>query len=211
VALAWLRQLFSADPLQLLDFKLRNVTRALQSWSATKIGSVRFQLALAREVVLRFDAAQDYRALTLQEAELRKSLKLRILGLASLARTIAGQKSRLLFLAEGDANTRFFHLQACHRKRKSRIDTLTVHGSELVRDDLMAQALFEHYSSILGSSFERSRRINLSAIGLPLLQLSGLEDLFTEDEVRSVVMDLPNDKASGLDGRPVLQEGVGHN
>jgi hypothetical protein len=35
---------------------------------------------------------------------------------------------------------------------------------------------------------------------LPLLQLSGLEDLFTEDEVRSVVMDLPNDKASGLDG-----------
>jgi hypothetical protein len=33
-----------------------------------------------------------------------------------------------------------------------------------------------------------------------LLQLSGLEDLFTEDEVRSVVMDLPNDKASGLDG-----------
>jgi hypothetical protein len=75
----------------------------------------------------------------------------------------------------------------------------------------MAQALFEHYSSILGSSFKRSRRINLSAIGLPLLQLSGLEDLFTEDEVRSVVMDLPNDKASGLDGRAILQEGMGHN
>jgi hypothetical protein len=56
---------------------------------------------------------------TVQEAELRRSLKLRILGLASLARTIARQNSRLLFLAEGDADTKFFHLQACHRKQKT--------------------------------------------------------------------------------------------
>jgi hypothetical protein len=75
-----------------------------------------------------------------------------------------------------------------------------VHGSEVVTDDLLAQALYEHYNSILGSSFERSRRINLGAIGLPSLELSGLEDLFTEEEVCSVVMDLPNDKAPGPDG-----------
>jgi hypothetical protein len=127
VALAWSRPLNNADPFHLLDFKLRNVACALQSWSATKIGSVRFQLALAHEVVLRFDEVQDYRTLTVKEAELRKSLKLRILDLASLARTIARQKSRLLFLAEGDANIKFFHFQACHWKGKSRIDSLTVH------------------------------------------------------------------------------------
>ena len=85
MALEWSRSLINADPFRLLDFKLPNVARALQSWSATKIGSVRFQLALSREVLLRFDEAQDYRTLTVQEAELRRSLKLRILGLASLA------------------------------------------------------------------------------------------------------------------------------
>lgn len=64
---------------------------------------------------MRLDEAQDFRMLSAQEFELRKSLKLRTLGLASLARTIARQRSKLLFPAEGDANTKFFHLQACHR------------------------------------------------------------------------------------------------
>lgn len=88
--------------------------------------------------MLRFDEAQECRDLTAQEVELRRTLKLRILGLASPARTIARQRSRLLFLAEGDANTKFFHLQACHRGRKNRIESLWVEGSELVREDHMA-------------------------------------------------------------------------
>jgi hypothetical protein len=95
-----------------------------------KIGSVRLQLALAREVILRFDAAQDHRALLMQEV--------RVLGLASLVRTMARQHSRMLFLAEGDANTKFFHLMACHRKRRNYIHSLRVQGSEVVRDEAMA-------------------------------------------------------------------------
>jgi hypothetical protein len=174
-----------------LDIKLRYTARVLRSWSTSRVGSVRFQLALAREVVLRLDEAQDYIPLSPREVVLRKAFKLRTLGLASLARTIARQRSRLLFLAEGDANTRFFQLQACHRKRKSRIESLSVDGAQMVNEDLMAHSLYEYYNLILGSNFERSRRINLEAVGLP----SGLEVMFTEEEVRAVVMDLPIDKA----------------
>jgi hypothetical protein len=65
---------------------------------------------MAREVILCLDEAQESRTLSSQEFELCKSLKLRMLGLASLARTIARQRSRLLFLGEGDANTKFLHL-----------------------------------------------------------------------------------------------------
>jgi hypothetical protein len=64
----------------------------------------------------------------------------------------------------------------------------------------MAQALYDHYNSVLGSSFECSRRVNLSAIGLPSLDFSDLEVLFTKDEIRAVVMNMPNDKALGPDG-----------
>jgi hypothetical protein len=46
-------------------------------------------------------------------------LKLHCLGLASLERTIARLRSRILYLQEGDANTSFFHQQARYRKKKN--------------------------------------------------------------------------------------------
>lgn len=48
IASAWSATLIHADPFRILDYKLRNMARALRSWSDKKIGSVRLQLALAR-------------------------------------------------------------------------------------------------------------------------------------------------------------------
>jgi hypothetical protein len=64
----------------------------------------------------------------------------------------------------------------------------------------MADALYEHFSAILGFHFERSCRFDLHTIGIPVSDLSVLELFFTEQEVREVVMELPNDKAPGTDG-----------
>lgn len=125
---------------------------------------------------------------------------MRTLGLASLARTIARQRSRFLFLKEGDANTRFFHLQACHRCRRNRIDSLWIDGAEVVSKPQLANAFYDHYNELLGSPFSRTRRFDLAAIGLPSCDLASLDVLFTEAEVHEVVMSLPNDKAPGPDG-----------
>lgn len=184
----------------MLDYKFRNAAKALQSWSNTKIGSIRLQLALAREVILRFDEEQERRTLAPWEANLRRTLKVRVLGLASLSRTVARQRSRLLFLAEGDVNTKYYHLQACNRSRQNRIDSLNVQGAQVVADSAMADALYAYYNDVLGSNFKRSRRIDLQAIGVPSIFLTALEHMFTEEEVWSVIAELPNDKAPGPDG-----------
>lgn len=94
----------------------------------------------------------------------------------------------------------FFHLQACHRGRKNRIQSLWVDGAEIVSEQQLAQCLYEHYNTLLGTPFTRTRRLDLSLIGLPSIDLSGLENVFSEDEVRQVIMNLPNDKAPGPDG-----------
>lgn len=112
VELGWLASLIHADPFRNLDFKLRNVAKTLKAWSIRYVGSVRLQLAVAREVILRFDVAEESRTLSPEEIQLRNELKIKCLGLSSLARTIARQRSCLV---QGDANTNFFHLQACHR------------------------------------------------------------------------------------------------
>jgi hypothetical protein len=43
--------------------------------------------------------------------------------------SIVRQRSRLQFLKEGDANTRFFHRQACHQNQKNLIYMLQQDGT----------------------------------------------------------------------------------
>ena len=96
------------DAFHCLDFKLRNTAKSLKSWSSKHVGSVRLQLAIAKELVYRIDLAQDFRILVPHELVLRRKAKLCSLGLASLQRTLTRQHSRITYLAEGDANTNFF-------------------------------------------------------------------------------------------------------
>jgi phenylalanyl-tRNA synthetase alpha subunit len=121
-------------------------------WSAKRVGSVRLQLSIAKEVVHRFDCAQDSRQLADHErALIRNKMKMKCLGLSSLLRTIMCQHSRITYLAEGDTNTKFFHLQACYRSRKTHIASFkVVDDVVVVHDDAKAQAVFEHFNDILG-------------------------------------------------------------
>ena len=71
------------DAFRCLDYKLRNTAKMLKSWSAKQVGAVRLQLAIAKEIVFRLDAAQDIRTLASHELALRWKAKLCSLGLAS--------------------------------------------------------------------------------------------------------------------------------
>ena len=91
VSEAWHCPLQNVDAFRTLDWKLRNTARALQRWSQKHVSSIRLQLAVARELILRFDSAQERRDLTQLELSFRRELKCKTLGLASLARSIARQ------------------------------------------------------------------------------------------------------------------------
>jgi hypothetical protein len=58
---------------------------------------------VAKEVIFRLVATQDHRSLSSAEFALHKFLKLRYLGLTSLQRTIARERSSMCWLKEGDA------------------------------------------------------------------------------------------------------------
>lgn len=106
----------------------------------------------------------------------------------------------MLFLAEEDANTKFFHLMACHRKRRNFIQSLHIQGTEIVSEGGKANALYHYYDQVLGSAFGRSRRLDLDRIGLPSVDLSNVEVCFTEAKIWVVISEMPNDKAPGPDG-----------
>ena len=183
-----------------IDIKLRRTAQALKSWSAKHIGSVRLQLAIAKEIVYRFDLAQEHRLLSAAERELRRKAKLCSLGLASLQRTILRQRARITFLAEGDANTKFFHLQACHRSRKNFINKLKVGENFLAQNEQMADGVYNHFMGIMGSPGQQLCSIDLTQLGLPSMHSSLLDACITEEEVWHAIQDMPVDKAPGTDG-----------
>jgi exonuclease III len=122
-----------ADPLRRLDFKLRRTSRGLQSWSQRKVGSIRDLILVANEVISRLNVAQEGRQLSVEEHDLHRGLKLKVLGLASLERTISRQRARVAGTAEGDASSKFFRIMASARRSHNNITALRS-GEQVVTD-----------------------------------------------------------------------------
>jgi hypothetical protein len=194
----------SRNPLVELDCRLRRTAAGLRSWGEKSVGNIKMQLLMAHEIILRLDVAQESRLLSVDEALLRKKLKVRCLGLASLERTIARSRSRLLWLKEGDANTSFFHIHASHRRKKNCIRRLRVDDLLVTDQGEMLDVAFDFFDVNLGRPEARSRSINFHELGILPLDLSDLEHPWTVDEIWAAIKSMPADKAPGPDGFSLL-------
>jgi hypothetical protein len=54
---------------------LRATAKRLASWSSKFIGSMKMQILMATELILRFDVAMEFRGLSPEERALRRLLK----------------------------------------------------------------------------------------------------------------------------------------
>jgi hypothetical protein len=67
VTTSWSQPVEASCPLEHVSLKLKCLTRALQSFGQKKVGHVKLQLGIAREILHRLEIAQDLRQLTLEE------------------------------------------------------------------------------------------------------------------------------------------------
>jgi hypothetical protein len=101
------------------------------------------------------------------------------------------QESRLLWLSEGDAPTKFFHIHAYTRRRKNSVHSLECNGKTLVTEDHTTEAVFDFFDDNLGRPACRSHTVNLWLLDFPRLNLVELGILFMEEDVLSVIRSLP--------------------
>jgi hypothetical protein len=113
---------------------------------------------------------------------------------------MARQRSRVRHLAEGDANTAYFHLLVRGRKRKNFIPSLSVDGHVVADRDGMELALHDHFVSVFGTASPASTTVNFEAPGITPLTLDDLEIRIEADEVWAAIKDMLVDRAPGPDG-----------
>jgi hypothetical protein len=110
------------------------------------------------------------------------------------------KESQLLWLRKGDAATKFFHAHANDRRCKNFIRSLEHEGRSAASEEGKAEVMFNYFDEVLGAAPSRSTSIALEHLGLLCLDLAGLVERFTEEEVWGVIRALLPDKAPEPDG-----------
>jgi hypothetical protein len=184
----------------IIDCKLKRLAKCIATWAKNYIGDIRRQMLVGQEIILRLDTAQESRQLSVDEKELRSSLKAREVGLAAINRIKARQRARIKWLKLGDANTKYFHSRATHRKQKIRIQSLQSDNGIATSPLEIEEVVFEHMTKIMGTSVPCAERFRWENLGLSAPDLSELDAVFTMQEVKSAVFDSPVERAPGPDG-----------
>jgi hypothetical protein len=116
------------------------------------------------------------------------------------------QRAKVKHLLEGDTNTKYYHLLANGRHRKTRIFQLEDGDSILTGDAQLKEHITSYYKNLFGPSEDSLLSLDESQTE-DIPQVSDLEnefltEPFTQEEVRTTIFQMEHNKAPGPDGFP---------
>jgi hypothetical protein len=199
ITAAWEKPVRSNDALRILHTKLGRTAKALRRWNKGLTRWANMVSEVADEVIFNLDVAQEDWVLTAEERQLRSYLKSKLLGIAAIDRIKWRQRSRITWIHEGDANTKFFHLRANGRRRKNHIPSLNGPAGAVTKHEEKEALLLQHFRGLMGSSTMAEVDINWEALNINSADLSHLDAPFSLEELKGAVNDLHAEKAPGPD------------
>ena len=134
-------------------------------------------------------------------------LKKEINDLLSREEKMWKQRSRALWLHEGDNNTSYFHSRATHRFRRNRIEALeNSRGDRCVDENDIANILVDFYQNLFASSSPNQIEEALEATPMVVTEEMNLELMapFEKAKVDMALKQMDPLKAPGHDGMPPL-------
>ena len=200
----WQNLHFSGSYSFILASKLKALKGILKVWNIEVFGRVDKKKKDALNRISFWDDMEKEKVLSLEESEQREKAREEFKEWADLEEVSGRQKSREIWLKEGDRNTGFFHRMAnSHRRRKS-FSSININGRRLFKEAEVKEGLVGAFKSLLSASNNWCPPypdLHPNLIGAD--QTAKLEEMFTEEEVLAAVSGLNKDKAPGPDGFPI--------
>ena len=192
---------FHGTPSYVLARKLKALKWDLKAWNRREFGDLNFNKNRLMTELLALDIKEGVQGLTHEEQNSRESLKAELIRLAHLSKISWRQKSRVLWLKEGDNNTKFFHKMANSHRRRNYMENLEVDGIVYEEpQDIRDQAL--HFYELLYQENEgwRPKFDELPLDNIREVDRALLKRKFEKDEILHVLHEANGDKAPGPDG-----------
>ncbi|GFZ14619.1 hypothetical protein Acr_24g0008090 [Actinidia rufa] len=189
------------SPSYCLARKLRLLKEDLKRWNIEIYGRVETRLANLTEELKVLESKKNSPGLSDGERDRRMELKAEIGSLLIEEETSWRQKSRAIWLAEGDRNTGFFHRMANAHRRLNFIGRISVEGVIHEGQDSVANGIVGFYDKQFKEPEQWRPRVD--GLSLPSLNLEETDSLvrpFGEEEVSEMLMGMKGDKAPGPDG-----------
>jgi hypothetical protein len=197
----WSTYSFKGPPSRVLARKLKALKEDLKTWNRNVFGDVSLKKNRAMDDILKLDEKEHQGYLSREDRLQREVLKGEVDSLAHLEEVSWRQKSRVLWLREGDNNTKFFHKMANSHRRRNQIKCIEVEGIRYEEESDIRDQVVQFYSTLYQENEEWRPKVDgLSFATIGAEANSRLERPFDKEEVTQVLKDLEGDKAPGPDG-----------
>ena len=199
---AWHTRVDGPQSLKLAK-KLEASRRDLKRWNKSCFGSSREKI---KELEQKIAQIQSFKA-TKENLELEASLNLELDEWLAREDLKWKQKSREIWIREGDRNTRFFHLSTLIRRMRNYIQEIKLEDDSWINDREDIQKYFIENFKALYQTGSPNIPKNLESLIEPCILNIENEELCrvpTRDEIRKIIFEMKSLKALRLDGFPAL-------
>ncbi|GAU19761.1 hypothetical protein TSUD_78870 [Trifolium subterraneum] len=184
-----------------LKEKLKLIKLALKEWHNThaknipgKINDLKIRLSV-------LDSKGEEGVLTDEERDELRSVSADIHSLSRVNASICWQQSRLLWLREGDANSRYFHSVLASRRRQNALSVIMVDSVRMEGVQPIRQAVFNHFSSHFRvGNMDWPTMEDLQFNTLSFAKGGSLVKPFSVEEVKAAIWNCDSYKSPGPDG-----------
>jgi len=181
--------------------KFKMIKEALKEWHSNHTNNLPGKIALVKDRIAVLDDRGVVASLGMEEVEELHRLIDNLHSLSRIHSSMCWQQSRLTWLREGDANTKYFHGTMSSRRRVNTISSIVVGGTVVEGVSNVRQAVYTHFlNHFLAPSVERPSASDLNFRTLTYREGAAIIKLFTMEELKIAVWDCDSYKCPRPDG-----------
>uniref|UniRef100_A0A2N9GEX2 Reverse transcriptase domain-containing protein n=1 Tax=Fagus sylvatica TaxID=28930 RepID=A0A2N9GEX2_FAGSY len=197
----WESYSVTGTPSYVFANKLKALKADLKIWNDTEFGHISMQKQQLMAALREIDAVTDTRPLDVEEKGRRELTAIELDKVILMEEISWRQKSRALWLKEGDKNSRFFHRVANSHRNANTIGKLLINGIPSTNQDEIRDHISQFYEQLYKENgYRRPMLDGIQFTSISEEEAAWLDRPFEESEIVHVVQGCNGDKASGPDG-----------